>query len=94
MDFAVWVDNRVKIIENENRDKNLDLARELKKNKNYKHESDGDTNYNWCAWNDPQGLVKRTGRVETIQTTALLRSVRTFRKVIETCENLQSLKLQ
>ena len=34
------------------------------------------------------------GRVETIQTTALLRTVRTLRRVLETWGNLLSLKLQ
>ena len=46
VDFAVpanhWVEQK------ENGDKYLNLARELKKTK--KHESDGDTNCNWCAW--------------------------------------------
>ena len=36
------------MIENEKRDKYLDLARELKKT--VERESDGDTNYNWCSW--------------------------------------------
>ena len=35
-----------------------------------------------------------TGRVETVQTTTLLRSVRTLRWVLETWEDLQSLKIQ
>ena len=34
------------------------------------------------------------GRVETIQTTVLLRMTRILRKVLETCEDLLSLKLQ
>ena len=34
------------------------------------------------------------GRVETIQTTALLRTVRILRKVLETWGDLLSLKLQ
>ena len=34
--------------ENEKKGKYLDLARELKKT--VEHESDGDTNCNWCAW--------------------------------------------
>ena len=34
------------------------------------------------------------GRVETIQATALLRSVRILRRVLETCGDLLSLKLQ
>ena len=35
MDFAIPVDQRVKIKENEKRDKFLDLARELKKKKKW-----------------------------------------------------------
>ena len=27
------------------------------------HESDGDSNYNWCTWNDPHRLSKRAGEV-------------------------------
>ena len=34
------------------------------------------------------------GRVETIQTTTLLRSARIRRRVLETCDDLLSLKLQ
>ena len=41
MDFVIPVDHRVKLKENEKKDKYLDLARELKKKE---HESDGDTN--------------------------------------------------
>ena len=49
MDFAVPVDNKVKIKESEKRDKYLDLARELKK-KNMGNEGDSDTNCHWCTW--------------------------------------------
>ena len=64
---------------NEKKDKNLDLARELKK-----------------LWNMhvlgtvTKGLLKGLedlevgGRVETIQTTALLRTSRILKKVLET----------
>ena len=44
-----------------------------------KHESDDDGNCNWFTWNDLQRFGKGTGRleiggrIETIQTTALLR---------------------
>ena len=54
------------------------------------HESDGNTNCNRCTWNNPQMTCKETrrlkigGQVETIQTTALLRSTRRLRKVPET----------
>ena len=49
MDFAVLADHRVKIEENEKRDKYLDLARELKKA--VEHESNNVTNCNWNVWN-------------------------------------------
>ena len=47
-------EHRMKIKENEKRDKFLGLTRELKKA--MEHESDGDTNYNWCVRNDLQRL--------------------------------------
>ena len=28
------------------------------------HEGDGDINYNWCTWNNPQMIGKETGRLE------------------------------
>ena len=37
----------------------LDLAREL--TKTMKYEGDGDTNCNWCTWNNPQMIGKGTG---------------------------------
>ena len=56
-------DHRVKIKENEKRDKYLDLARELKK-KSMEHESDSDTNCSWCTWNNPRRSgKKKSGRV-------------------------------
>ena len=45
MDFAIPVDYRVKIQGSKKIDKNLDLARELKKNVEY----EGDYNSN-CRW--------------------------------------------
>ena len=45
-------------------------------------ESNGDTNCNWCAWNNLQrtgkgtGRLKISGQVEITQTTALSRSRR------------------
>ena len=52
VDFAVSADHRVNLKESEKKDKYLDLARELKKNKTkktVKHESDDYTNCNWCS---------------------------------------------
>ena len=60
-------------------DKYVDLVRAHPlKNKPVEYEGDGDTNYSWCTWNDPQKLEKRLKeqeirrRIETIQTTVLL----------------------
>ena len=82
-DFSVPADHRIKLKECEKRDKYLDLARELKK-----------------LWNmkvtiipiviGAKGLLKGLkdlevgGRVETIQTTALLKTARILRRVRET----------
>ena len=32
--------------------------------KTMEHEGDGDTNCNWCTWNNPQRIYKRTGRLK------------------------------
>ena len=40
--------NRVKLKENEKKEKYLDFAKELKKT--VKHESNVYTNYDWCSW--------------------------------------------
>ena len=49
VNFAIPANHRVKIKENEKRDKYLDFVRELKKV--IEHENDGDTNCNWKTWN-------------------------------------------
>ena len=67
VDFAIPVDNRVKIKESEKRVKYLDLAKELKKT--VEHEGDSDTNCNWCTWNNPQRLGKWTGRLGNKRTS-------------------------
>ena len=61
--IAVPMDHRVNIKERKKRDKYLEVARELKKNKTKEHESDGDTSCNWCTWNDAQRLGKEAGCV-------------------------------
>ena len=33
------------------------------------HEGGGDTNCNCCTWNDPQGIVKGTGRLRNQKTS-------------------------
>ena len=62
MDFTVPVDHRMKIKENEKRDKDLDLARELKKA--MEHEGHGDANCKRSVQNDVQRLNKEIGGVE------------------------------
>ena len=53
------------------------------------YESDGNIDYNWCAWNDPQKLDKKAGRVTnrgrsgSIQITTLLRSARIPRRILD-----------
>ena len=98
VDFAVPADHRIKLKECEKKDKYLDLARELKKL------------WNMQVTIIPivigafrtvtKGLLKGRedlevgGRVETIQTTALLRTARILRRVLETWRDLLSLRLQ
>ena len=52
------------------------------------HEGNGDsdTNCTWCTWNNPQ----KTGVIETIKTTALLRLVRIHSRVLESCCHIDS----
>ena len=98
VDFAVPVDYRIKLKESEKKDKYLDFERELK------------TLWNMKATIIPivigafgtvtKGLLKGLedmevrGRVETIQSKTLLRTVRILRRVPETWGDLLSLKLQ
>ena len=98
MDFAVSADHRVKLKEFEKRDKYLDLAKELKKLWNMKVTiipivigALGTVTKGLVQ--GPEDLQK-IGRVETIQTTTLLRSARILRRVLETWRDLLSLKLQ
>ena len=98
VNFAVPADHRIKLKECEKNDKYLDLARKLKKL------------WNMQVTIIPivigafgtvtKRLLKRLedlevgGRVETIQTTTLLRTARILRRVLETWGDLLSLKLQ
>ena len=88
VDFAVPADHRIKLKECEKRDKYIDLAGELKKIWNKKVTiipivigAFGTVT---------KGLLKGLedlevgGRVETIQTTALLKTPRILRRVLET----------
>ena len=54
--FAVPVDHRVKSKRAKRRMNISILLGKFKKN--IEHESDGDTNCNWCTWNNPQRIVK------------------------------------
>ena len=59
MNFAVPVDHKVQIIENEKINKYLDLARELKK-KTMEDENDSNINCSWYARKLPLSLEKET----------------------------------
>ena len=95
MDFDVSADHRIKLKESEKKDKYFDFARELKKLWNMKVTiipivigAFGTVT---------KGLYKELEvgeRVETIQTTALLRTARILRRVRKTYGDLLSLKLQ
>ena len=98
VNFAVPADHRIKLKECEKKNKYLDLAREFKNRWNMKV-----TNISiviGAFGRETKGLLKRLGgleiggRVETIQTTALLRMARILRRVLETWGDLLSLKLQ
>ena len=58
VEFAVQADHRVKLRENNKRDKYLDLDRELKKT--VENERDGDINYNWCTRYSQQRIDTET----------------------------------
>ena len=84
--------------EGEKKDKYLDLARELKKLWNIKVTIVAivigafGTITKWLL--KGLGDLEVVGRVETIQTTALLRTARILRRVLETWGDLLPFKLQ
>ena len=98
VDFAVLADHRINLKENEKKDKYLDLARELNYLWNMKLTivpiviSALGRITKWLL----KGLedLEVGGRIEIIQTTALLRTARIMRRVLETWGDLLSLKLQ
>ena len=98
VDFAVPADHRINLKESEKKDKYLDLAREMKKlwNMNVTIESI----VIGALGTITKGLLKGLedlevgGRVETIQTIALLRTARILRQVLETWGDLLSFRLQ
>ena len=98
MDFTVTTDHRVKLKESEKRDKYLDLDKEMKKLWNLKVTfipivigALGTVTKGFV-----QGLedLDIRGRIETIRTTALLRSARILRRVPETWGDLLQLQLR
>ena len=98
MDFAILADHRVKFKDSEMKDKYLDLAWELNKPWNMKVTIIAIV---ICALGTvTEGLFKGLeeleirGRVVIMQTTALLKSTRILRRVLETWGDLLSLKLQ
>ena len=88
VDFVVPADHRINLKESEKQDKYLDLAKELKKLWNMKVTIVPIVI--GALGTITKGLLKgledlEVGRrVETIQTTALLRKVRILRRVLET----------
>ena len=98
VDIVVPADHKVKLKESEKRDKSQDLARELKKRWNMKVMVT--LNEIGAFVTVPKGLIKELedlemrGPVETIQTTALLRSARILSRVLESWWDLLSLRLQ
>ena len=99
VDFAVPADHRINLKESEKKNKYLDLASELKKQLwNVKVTIVPDVI--GALGTVTKGLLKGLedlevgGRVETIQTTALLRTARILRRFLETWGDLLSLKLQ
>ena len=97
VDFAAPADHRIKLKESEKNDKNLDLARELKTLWNVKVTIVPIVIGTWGTIT--KGLLKGLedlqvgGREETTQMTALLRTARIQRRVLECWGDLQSLKL-
>ena len=98
VDFAVPADHRIKLKECEKKDKYIDLARELKKLWNMKVTIIPIVigAFGTVTKGLLKGLedLKVGGRVETIQTTALLKTARILRRVLETWEDLLSLNIQ
>ena len=98
VDFAVSADHWIELKKCEKKDKYIDLARELKKLWNMKvtiipiviGAFGTVTKELLKALED----LEVGGRVETIQTTALLRTARILRRVLETWGDMLSLKFQ
>ena len=98
VDFDVPADHRIKLKKSEKKDKYLDLAMKLKKLWNMKVTIIPIVigAFGTVTKGLLKGLedLKVGGRVETVQTTALLRRARILRRVLGTWGDLLSLKLQ
>ena len=98
VDFAVPADHWIKLKESEKRDKYLDLARELKNLRNMKVKIIPIVigAFGTVTKEILKGLedLEVGGRVKTIQRTALLKTARILRRVLETWGDLLSLNLQ
>ena len=98
VDFVVPADHRINLKECEKKDKYLDLARELKKLWNMKVTIVRIVigAFGTIIKGSLKGLgdLEVGGRVETIQMTALPRTARILRRVMEAWGDLLSLKLQ
>ena len=88
VDFAILTDPRVKLKEIEKKDKYLDLTRELKKLWNIRGKVVpiviGALGMVPKCLEKNLSELEIKGRIETIQTTALLKSARIIRRVLET----------
>ena len=96
VDFAVPADHRIKQKECEKKDNYLDLARELKKTMKATIIPIVIGAFGTVTKGLLKGLedLEVGRRVETIQTTTLLRTARILRRVLETWGDLLSLRLQ
>ena len=99
VDFIVPANPSAKIKESEMINKNLPREQKKKKEpKTVEHDVDGGTNSSWYAWNRifGKGLeeLETRKRIETIQTTAVLRLTQILRRVLEAWRDLLSLWLQ
>ena len=97
VNFSVPVNHRIKLTEGEKKDKYQDLARGLNKLWNMKMTIIPIVigAFGTVTKGLGKGLedLEISGRVETIQTTTLLRTARILRRVLETWGDLLSLKL-
>ena len=97
VDFTVPADHRKKLKEWEKKDKNLNLARELKKLWNMQEKiipiviGAFGTVAEWLLKELKD--LEVGGRIETVQTTTLLRTTRILRIVLETWGDLRALKI-